>query len=119
MVAYPVIAFAWINKLGIPFEGMLVAPALPLKLLCRFHCRLTRIMEEIIINFLAPRSFHADGLVIFKHNIVPEHILAVAEPDVRMKRISDHDVVFDQPMKAFAVFEAAIQTKIVADFVAC
>jgi hypothetical protein len=48
---------------------------------------------------------------------VSRDILAVALPDVRVERIVDHHVVFENSVEAFAEFNAAIEASLLPDVI--
>ena len=56
--------------------------------------------KDIIVDHQSPFPY-ADRFV-FRHNDVAcKDIAAVDEPDMRMERVVDHDIVFDYPVEAF------------------
>jgi len=56
--------------------------------------------------------------MICPQDVVPNNILAVLKPNVRVKTVIHHDIVLHQSIKPFAVFDPAIQAKIVANLIA-
>src|SRR5579872_440628 len=108
-----VIAFCRIYEQGIGFEGMVVAAALLLKFHGRLRGSLPAMMQQIVVNLPAPRLFHANRMARCKNNVAAEDVPAVAEPDMRVERIVHNDVILHDAIKTLAIFEAAVETKVV------
>src|SRR5450432_1730654 len=71
-------------------------------------------MEQVEINILRPLP-HLNRFVRGKDDIAAENIMAVVEPDMRMKRVVYQNVVLASTVEAFAQLQPPVETEIVVD----
>src|ERR1035437_2292739 len=74
------------------------------------------VMQQVKIDLLSP-GCRVYRTVRCKDDITAHYIFRIRGPDMRMKRIADHNVVLDDAKKSFAKLDAAAQTKILDDMV--
>ena len=66
---------------------------------------------------LGDGPLHYGGAVGSEHNVVLEHVLAVAKPYVRMQRVVDDDVVGHDAVISLAQLQSAAEQQVVVDAV--
>src|SRR5271170_5018810 len=78
---------------------------------CRLRFEHARVMQQVEIDLFTPacRAYRTVGN---KDDITAHHIFTIRGPDMRMKRILDHDVVLNNAKKPFAKLDATAQADI-------
>ena len=100
-----------INEPCVALKRMSVLDGKLLQADCRPRLEHARVMQQVEIDLFAP-ACRAYRTIRKKDYITAHDIFTIRGPDMRMKRILDHDVVLNNAKKPFAKLDATAQTDI-------
>ena len=100
-----------IKETSVGLKRMSVLAGKSLQADCRLRFEHARVVQQIEIDLFSP-GFRPYRTIGRKNDITAHDIFTILRPDMRMKRVVDHDVVLNNAKKTFAKLDTAAQADI-------
>src|ERR1017187_7982387 len=100
-----------VKEMRVALKRMSVLAGKFLQADCRLRFEYPRVMQQVEIDLFSP-GLRTYWTVRSKDDITAHDIFTIRRPDMRMKRILDHNVVLNNAKKTFAKLDTTAQADI-------